>query len=72
MSVCTENFELLFLEVGGNVIAWDLFCGALGAFYQINLVSRMSCLECSVGSIEPLHNGVDDGFQFEHKLRMLN
>ena len=45
------------------MIAWDLFCGTLGAFHQINFGSRMSCLECSVGSIEPLHNGVDDVFQ---------
>lgn len=56
----------LFLKVGGDVITWDLFWGALDAICQINFVSRRSCLECSVGSIEPLHKDVDDVFQFEH------
>ena len=46
------------------MIAWDLFCGALDVFYQINFVSRMSCLEYSVDSIESLHHGVDDVFQW--------
>ena len=72
MSGCTEDSELLFWKVGVDGIACDLFCGALGAFFQINFVSRLSCLECSVGSIEPLRNGVDDVFQFEHNLRMFN
>ena len=72
MSVCTEDFELLFLKIGGNVITWTYFCGALGAFYQINFVSRMSYLEYLMDLIEPLHNGVDDVFQFEHNLRMFN
>ena len=70
--MCTEDFELLFLRIGDNVIAWDLCCGALGAFYQSNFVSRMNCWEYSVDSIEPLHNGVDDVFQIEHTLRRFN
>ena len=70
--MCTEDFELLFLRIGDNVIAWDLCCGALGAFYQINFVSRRSCLACSLRSIESLHKGVDDVIQFKRNLRMLN
>ena len=50
-----------------------IFIGeALDAFYQINFVSRTSCLVYSVDSIESLHHGVDDVFQFEHNLRMFN
>ena len=54
------------------MIAGNPFCGVSGAFYQINFISGMSCPECSVGSIELLHNGVDDVIQFEHNLRKFN
>ena len=72
MSGCTEDSELLFWKVGVDGIVCDLFWGVLGAFCQINFVSRRSCLACSLGSLESRHKSVDDVIRFNRNLRMLS